>query len=181
MITLIQLTEAEAIQALDYAKIRQSESRGLKNAHGLVWQGEAEDEFRQWLGVAGEMVLAKFSGQPYEFLVNVFKAPDLYIGGVPIQVKCSDHNRNLIIRQDAKDDEVYVLVNYKGIVDSFYREMYNFEILGFIRPRHARLLADCDPSMWRDPPQRVNDQAVARHAPAIFVPESLLDPVEGLL
>lgn len=127
----------------------------------------AEEARRDVVGILGEWAVANYFGQSYEFTYNTFKAPDLVVNGHGLQVKSSLKGEYLTIRRDAKDDEPYILVRIiiPGSDPHSWHKLDRANgwafIEGWMYPWQARLMADCDPSLWRDPGKR--------NSPAIFI------------
>lgn len=152
-------------EAKSFVRLRQEQSQSLTDAHGLV-QGSPEKEFeRQLRGVLGEWAVATVLGMHYVHTVNTFKAADLFLkDGTPIQVRGTfKPHGDLIIRPNARNEEVYVLT---------YLDLYQHFVLvrGWISAKQARAVAILRPDLVQD---RAN-----RGAPAIFLPECLLYPME---
>lgn len=164
-------THRAVLQAVHDGQVRTSESTQRKDNWGLVNLDPVEDARRQTIGVLGEMAVSEYFQQEYTFTVNTFKAPDLYVKNVGIQVKASEWAKALIIRPDAKNHEPYVLVRVNipmgdprtWSVEDMPEDIVttSAEIMGWLTPYEARLLADSDPSIIRDPN--------GRKSPAIFI------------
>lgn len=159
----------ELLECVAYGEQRTSNSKQRKDNWGLRNDDPVEDSRRQVIGVISEWAVAEYFGQAYEYTVNSFKAPDVIVNGYGIQVKASEYARALIIRPDAKDHEPYVLAKVmlppgdprqweETLEES---ELGQVQLLGWMFPYEARLLADAEPSLIRDPN--------GRNAPAIFI------------
>lgn len=105
MYGLVTLTAEEMLEACMVGCRRRIESLLAKrvddqHAKGDPWGLDIE-------GAAGERVLAKFMGIPYEGTLNTFKAPDV----AGFQVRQTVHKTgHLIIRPKDPDDHVYILI-----------------------------------------------------------------------
>ena len=159
----------DLVQAMKYGEIRTGESKKRRDNWGLRNDDPITDSRRQTVGTLGEWAVAEYFQQPYVFTVNTFKAPDVVVNGYGIQVKASEYARALIIRPDAKDHEPYVLARVRmpeGDPRDWEETLASdatgtVELLGWMFPYEARLLADSEPSLIRDPNNR--------RAPAIFI------------
>jgi hypothetical protein len=175
----MKFTHEEVVLAVQCGQERTNASKHRRDNWGLKNDDPVEDARRQTVGSLGEFALMKLFDQSLTCSVNTFKAPDLVVNGWGIQVKASEHAKNLTIRRDAQDWQPYVLCHvHMGQGDPrlwLTQELYQVatvDILGWIFPYAARLLADVDTTLWRDPQ--------GRKAPAIFIPRYLLDPTEAL-
>lgn len=170
---------AELLEAVRYGQKRTEASKNLKDNWGLRNHDPVEDARRQTVGTLGEWAVAKYFNVPYVFTVNTFKAPDLIVNGVGIQAKASEKAEFLTIRRDAKDDEPYVLCHV-GMTTGDPRQwgaagidaQAYVTIMGWMYPWQARLMAENDPCLWRDPGRR--------NSPAIFIPHQELFPMAQL-
>jgi hypothetical protein len=164
--------------AFHFGQIRQEASKGLKDNWGMRRGSPAEEAQRDVVGILGEWAVANFFGQPYEFTLNTFKAPDVVVNGHGIQVKSSLKAESLTIRRDAKDDEPYVLtlVTMPNLDPFKWHTLDRANawvgLVGWMYPWQARLMAECDPSLWRDPGKR--------NSPAIFIPRAELFTMDKL-
>ena len=162
--------KSDMIQAMQYGEIRTSESKKRRDNWGLKNDDPVEDSRRQTVGTLGEWAVAEYFQQTYQFTVNTFKAPDVVVNGYGLQVKASEYARALIIRPDAKDHEPYILAKvaipagdprqWERTLDG-QQDYGTVELLGWMFPYEARLLADSDPGIIRDPN--------GRNSPAIFI------------
>lgn len=156
--------------AQSFVNIREQESVGLRDNHGMKRGSVAQERDRQLRGVLGEWAVSNAVGLSYLFTINTFKAPDLVLqDGRGIQVKCSMRQGPLVVRRDAKDNEVYVLTWMTYLNDGTIL----VTCVGWLTAYEARLLADIIPELWRDP--------LERNSPAIFVPTYLLRDMEELV
>lgn len=174
------LCKEELLACVDCGQQRSQASLHRKDNWGLVVGSAEEDARRQTIGAIGEWAVMTFFHQPFVCSVNTFKAPDVMVNNVGIQVKASERGKYLIIRPDAKDSEPYVYCHVR-IPDGDPREWPKslapnafglVDFKGWMFPYHARLLADSEPSLWRDPG--------GRKSPAIFIPTELLCDMEEL-
>lgn len=165
----------ETLLAVQCGQKRTEASQKRRDNWGLKNDNEVEDSRRQTIGTLGEFALMKHFKQDLTCSVNTFKQPDLYVRGWGIQVKASERATNLIIRPDAKDYEPYVLVQVEipdGDPRTWTRARSRYFLMGWMFPYYARLWADLEPSMWRDPN--------GRNSPAIFVPRDWLESIRNL-
>jgi hypothetical protein len=173
---MIRFKHKQLVAAVNFGQVRTENSRHRKDNWGLRNIDPVEDSRRQTVGTLGEWAVANYFGIPYVFTVNTFKAPDVFVNGVGLQVKASEQARDLIIRPDAKDDEPYILVQVSlpgGNPLSWANGEVAFaELIGWLYPWQARLMADCDDRYWRDPGKR--------NSPAIFIPRNELYPLDTL-
>lgn len=159
----------DLLQCVVWGETRTSNSKHRQDNWGLKNDDEVVDSRRQVVGVVSEWAVAEYLRQEYIFTVNSFKAPDVVVNGYGVQVKASEYAKALIIRPDAKDHEPYVLAkvklpsgdprNWRTSLDDW--DVGRVELLGWMFPYEARLLADSEPSLIRDPNNR--------SAPAIFI------------
>lgn len=102
----ITLTAAEIMQACTVGAMRQADSmaKGRKEAYGA----DGDPLYKHILGAAGEIAVARVIGRYWGGDVGTFKSADI---GRNIQVRTrSKHDWDLLVRPDANDDDVYVLV-----------------------------------------------------------------------
>lgn len=166
---------AEAVvQAVEYGQQRTNASLKRRDNWGLKNNDPVEDARRQTIGTLGEWAVAHSFEQDYVFTINTFKAPDVVVNGIGLQVKASERAANLIIRPDAKDHEPYILCHVimpPGDPRNWTEERLGMhpcvfvDIIGWLYPYDARLIADAYPEYHRDPGHR---------SPAIFMPRELL-------
>jgi hypothetical protein len=178
-LAMTALNRADMIDCMQCGEVRTAASTNRRDNWGLKNDDPVEDARRQTVGYLGEMAVARYFGQEMQRAVNVFKLPDVFVGKYGLQVKASEWAKNLIIRPDAKDHEPYILVRVempKGDPRDWETTLpakatAKAVIMGWMLPYEARLLADSDPSLHRDPGGR---------SPAIFIPSHLLTPIEKL-
>jgi hypothetical protein len=122
----VTLTWAEAEIAVTLGARRQLESlqKGLKDSYGFDgadgWTVHIE-------GAAGEIAFAKHYGIYPVYSVGTFKAPDF---GKNIQIRTrSNRKYDLLVRPDANDDDIYVLVLGK---------MPEYMIWGWMQAKEAK-------------------------------------------
>lgn len=176
---IFNFTHEQLLQAVDYGQQRSHASLHRRDNWGLDSSDKAEDSRRQTIGTLGEWAVSNYFGQEYFFTVNTFKAPDLFVNGIGIQVKASEFGVNFIIRPDAKDDEPYVYCRVEIPNEPFDAREYGLfphliarvEIVGWLYPWQGRLMAEMDPTLWRNPGGRT---------PAIFIPVSEILPLDKL-
>ncbi len=150
-----------------------------KDNLGLINEDHVEDARRQTVGYIGELAVSRYFGTEMQREVNLFKKPDVEVGGFGIQVKASEWAKNLIIRPDAKNHEPYVLVLVempKGDPRTWEETLpenatATATIIGWMFPSEARELAVTYPHLQRDP---------GRRSPAIFIPREMLHPIRHL-
>jgi len=127
----------------------ESMSKGLKDKHGFTgdgWSVHIE-------GACGELAFAKYRNRHWSGSVNTFKRGG-DVGEVQVRTR-SRHDYDLIVRQDDKDDDYFVLVT--GTAPEF-------RIRGFIVARDAKQMGDC-----------INEHG--SRPPAWFIPAGKLRPV----
>lgn len=178
-LAMTTVSREDMIDCMQCGETRTAASTKRKDNWGLKNDDPVEDSRRQTIGYIGELVVARYFGQEMQREVNVFKLPDVFVGAYGLQVKASEWAKNLIIRPDAKDHEPYILVHVE-IPSGDPRDWETTlpadasataTIVGWMLPYEARLLADVDPSLHRDPGGR---------SPAIFIPRHLLAPIGKL-
>lgn len=120
LITEVNLNKYEMVMAAQIGLERKllAIENGHKDNHGFEGTGWNEDIE----GTCGEMAVAKYLGVYFGGgMGDEFKSPDV---GDRIQVRTTPrHDGSLIVRKDAKDDHIYVLVT---------GEAPNFFLRGFI-------------------------------------------------
>lgn len=177
----VVLDHGQVMKAVAAGQARTNASKHRKDNWGLINNDPVEDARRQTVGSLGEIAVCELFGMDYDAKVNTFKAPDLVVNGWGLQVKASEYAKNLTIRTDAQDWEPYILCHVhmqpgdpfgQWLTQELYRQI-QVDVIGWIFPYAARLLADVDPTLWRDPQ--------GRKSPAIFIPRYLLDSMESLL
>lgn len=173
------INREDMIDCMQCGEVRTAASAKRKDNWGLKNDDPVEDARRQTVGYLGELTVARYFDKPMERRVNVFKAPDVVVGKYGLQVKASEWAKNLIIRPDAKDHEPYILVLVEmpaGDPRTWERTLpedatATATIMGWMLPYEARLLADSEPKLHRDPGGR---------SPAIFIPTGMLTPIKRL-
>ena len=104
----VKLEKAEVLQATIVAVERMMESIAKGLEHKPPMKQEDNALAYNIEGACGELAYAKARGIYYEPRVNTFKAPDF---GSNVQIRTrSDHNYDLLIRDNDKPDHYYVLV-----------------------------------------------------------------------
>lgn len=173
------ISREDMIDCMQCGEVRTAASAKRKDNWGLKNDDPVADARRQTIGYIGELTVARYFGQEMQREVNVFKMPDVFVGDYGLQVKASEWAANLIIRPDAKDHEPYILVHVQ-MPEGDPREWEQTlpqdatataTIVGWMLPYEARLLADADESLHRDPGGR---------SPAIFIPRGMLTPIQRL-
>lgn len=149
----VALTDSELLMAANVGVMRRISSikQKLKNIMKI-------SEYEKWgidiCGAFGEMAVAKALGLYWEGGVDTFKAPDIGT----FQVRSSRHeNGRLIVRNNDKDEDIFILVVGKAP---------NYEIVGWIKGAEAK----CD--AYLDDPNNLR--------PAWFVPQEDLHPISEL-
>jgi hypothetical protein len=126
VITEITLNQYEMVMAAQIGLERKllAIENGHKDNHGFSGPGWNEDIE----GACGEMAVSKFLGVYWGGgMGDEFKAPDV---GDRIQVRTTPrHDGSLIVRKDAKDEHLYVLVT--GTAPNFF-------LRGFISAADAK-------------------------------------------
>jgi hypothetical protein len=154
LITEVNLNKYEMVMASQIGLERKllAIEHGHKDNHGFEGPGWNEDIE----GACGEMAVAKYLGVYWAGgMGDEFKSPDL---GDKIQIRTTPrHDGSLIVRKDAKDEHIYVLVT---------GEAPNFFLRGFISAADAK----------RDEFVR----APNGRPPAWFVPQYALSSIDGL-
>lgn len=177
----ITFDRATTLRAVDGGQARTAASKHRKDAWGLVNDDEVLDARRQTVGTLGEFAVMRMFGQELTVSVNTFKLPDVVVNGWGLQIKASEYAKNLTIRSDSKDFEPYILCRVQ-MPPCDPREWATcdqpnisstVEILGWIFPYIARLWADLEPSLYRDPGNR--------NSPAIFIPADWLNSMDSLM
>ena len=104
---IVELDWPEVLMAATIGVARHIESRrkGIINAHGFNGTGQWDIDIE---GAAGEMAFAKALNVHWTGAINNFKDGDI---GHKVQVRTTkNHNNKLIIRDNDKDDNYFVLV-----------------------------------------------------------------------
>lgn len=185
---VVRFSKELLIMAKRFGDIRTQHSIGRKDNWGLIRSDTEEDRIedsrRQTIGTLGEWAVACYFGVKYEFSVDSFKAPDVYVNGPDgyiwgLQVKASEYGKNFIIRPDAKDYEPYIYCYVEmpaGDPDNFEDlpedTVTRVHIKGWMYPREARERAHANPKLIRDPG--------GRRSPAIFIPVPQIRPIQEL-
>ncbi len=183
MTNIIAFNRIDTLQAVAFGEERTNASKNRRDAWGLRNNDPVVDSRRQTVGSLGEMAVMRYFNQPELCLVNVFKAPDVVVNGHGIQVKSSERAADLIIRSDAKNTEPYILCKvsmppndprmWRKVNEVVHGECWSWvELLGWLYPWQARLMADCADGYWKDP--------MRRNSPAIFIPREDLYPIDSL-
>lgn len=147
----ITLTESEWTMAALIGCRRHIASKNLSQAYGATdtWTPNIE-------GACGELAAAKALNLFWDGGVNTFSAPDLKPN---IQVRTrSKHSYELIVRQQDKDNEIFVLVT--GVSP-------NYIVHGWIYG------GDAKQEKWK--------QNYGNRPTAFFIPSTALHPLETLV
>lgn len=106
--TYVSITPEDWSLCIQVANARQVSSIKKKGRDNLYKKnGWLEEHSVHVVGCVGELAVAKAIGVTWSGDVDTFKLPDLP-GNIQVRHR-SNPNWDLIVRQDAKDDEVYVL------------------------------------------------------------------------
>ncbi len=128
----------------------------MRKGYRQKLRGKDESWERHVLGALGECAFAKATNRYWSGSVNTFKAADV---GDNIQIRTrSQHAYDLIVRDDDRDDDVYVLVT-GGPTD--------FTLHGWMRCSDAK-----------SPKFKAN---YGNYGEAYFVPKSALHPMDPLI
>jgi hypothetical protein len=153
MPVLVTLTPTESRAAILTGAERQIDAltRGLRDRAGTsddTWTLHIE-------GAAGEMAAAKALGRYWQMPVSTFKKGG-DVGELQIRTR-SQHNYDLIVRDDDRDGDLFVLVTGR---------IPRFAVHGWIRGGDAKR------AEWR--------KQYDAHEPAFFVPQGELRPLVEL-
>lgn len=148
----VHLSWHESAMASEVGRLRQLAAikSGLLDRHGYAGQGWSE----HIEGAIGELVVAKVLGIYWDGSVNTFSRSDL--PGVEVRTR-SEPYYDLIVRENDKDDAVFVLVTGK---------CPSYVVRGWLKGREAK-----------------QQQWLKNHGgrpPAFFVPQEALKPLKVL-
>ena len=151
----VQLTPQEMMQGATIGVMRHcaAKRRNLPDRHGFKGMGWAE----HIEGACGEMAFARVMGWYYSCSVNTFKNGG-DVGAIQVRTR-SQHDYELIVRVDDRDDDQFVLVTGRAP---------DFIVRGWILGAEAKR-----PKEWL--------QTYGNREPAYFVPHSALLPLELLV
>jgi hypothetical protein len=152
--TQIVLTLGELHMAAEIGVLRQLEAirKKLPDRHGFDgdtgWTIHIE-------GAAGEIAVAKILGTYWGGTVNTFKTEG-DVGKLEVRTRSKDYY-DLIVRDNDKDDSVFILVTGKAP---------NFNVIGWILGKDAKN------TEWK--------QTYGDRPGAFFVPQKELKPIDSL-
>jgi len=150
-------TEADEAAYVGYDRFHTSAFRGDRNRMAKL--NLTANVGASIVGAYGERAFFKFLGRPWEHLVDTFKAPD--VPGTRYQVRTATKDTgDLVVRENDKDDEVFVLVVPNP-------SLPEFRIVGWMEGAEAKV-----PENWKQPNPSL--------PPAWFVPQAALHPIESL-
>jgi hypothetical protein len=155
---IVTLSDTEMVWPTKVGTDRHEAAKKANKRDSHKYKGSDEDGLKiHILGAAGELAFAKSLGIVWDASINTWKKPDLC--GI-VQVKTATHHTySLLVRPDAKDGEIFVLVTSENL-----RE---YQIHGWMIGK------DIKRERWlRNPGER---------KAAWFVPQSALHPYEDLL
>lgn len=148
----IKLAWHEAAMASEVGRMRHLASikAGLQDAHGCTSEGWSE----HIEGACGEMAVAKMLGIYWDGSVNTFKSNDL--PGLQIRTRSKD-DYDLIVRKHDADDSIFVLVTGR---------CPSYTVRGWARAGDVK--------------KQEFERDYGGRAPAWFVPQSALHPIDTL-